>query len=268
MTTPSLATEYADPIPLQVRIATHRKYSERPDDPIAAVLDALRLTGTEDIADIGCGDARFLAQLHAAGHTGRLIGVDTSSAMVAAAAAIPDVSGVLGDARALPFGDAGLDVCTARHMLHHVQDPAAALAEFRRITRPGGTVAIVVNHARSCHRTHELVSAHARNHGLPPTTGMINHTVNSDTVPAMMQDVFGSVRIETCDSALIFDQPGPLVAFAEALFSFCGIAPSEPSRAEILADVTADIERWFDAHPGERWRDPKGYTVATATVTK
>ncbi|WP_280414963.1 class I SAM-dependent methyltransferase [Nocardia carnea] len=266
MTTPSLDTEYADLTPLQVRIATHQRHSEHPDDPVAAVLAALGLTGSEALADIGCGDARFLAYLREMGHTGRLVGVDTSRTMVAAAATITGVTAIHGEASRLPLQDDEFDVCTARHMLYHVTDPLIALSEFRRITRPGGKVSVTVNHARTCHRTHQLVAAHARNYGLTPPDGMVNHTVTSDTLPDMMQDVFGNTAIETHDNTLIFDRPTPLIAFAEALFTFCGIAPDSPHRVQILADLTTDIEHWFIAHPNQFWRDSKGYTVATSII--
>ncbi|WP_067650164.1 class I SAM-dependent methyltransferase [Nocardia harenae] len=266
MSGPSLASEYADPTPLQVRIAAHRDYSERADDPAAAVLAAVRLTGAEDLADIGCGDARFLARLSAGGHAGRLVGVDTAPAMIAAANAVPGVDGVPGDIRALPFGDDEFDVCTARHMLYHVPDPPAALRELRRVTRPGGTVVLTVNHARTCARTRELVCLHARSHGLRPPDGMLNDAVHSATLPPMMREVFGDVTVENYDNALIFDRPRPLIAFAEALFSFCGVAAGEPRRAQVLGDVSDEVERWFAERPGAVWRDPKGYIVVAATV--
>ncbi|WP_280489278.1 class I SAM-dependent methyltransferase [Nocardia carnea] len=267
MTSPSLDTEYADLTPLQVRIATHQRHSEQPDDPVAAVLTALGLNGSDDLVDIGCGDARFLAHLRETGHTGRLVGVDASPTMVATAATIPGVTAIHGKASKLPLQDGEFDVCTARHMLYHVTDPLVALSEFRRITRPGGKVAVTVNHARTCHRTHQLVAAHARKYGLTAPDGMINYTVTSDTLPDMMQDVFGNTTIETHDNALVFDRPAPLIAFAEALFTFCGIAPDSPHRVQILADVTTDIEHWFIAHPNQLWRDSKGYSIATAIIT-
>ena len=265
---PSLAVEYADPTPLQIRIATHRNHSEQPDDPIRDVLDMLGLAGAEDIADIGCGDGRFLFHVHDNGHTGRLVGVDTSPKMVAATDALPGVTAIIGDAQQLPLDDDEFDICTARHMLYHVPEPLAALSEFKRVTKPGGVVAVVVNHARTCHRTHELVAAHARSHGIAQPTDMMNPAVNSDSLPGMMHDVFGNTAIRTTDNALVFTQPEPLIAFAEALFTFCGITPDHPSRAKVLDDVTTDIRDWFAAHPGQRWRDPKGYTVITANVTE
>ncbi|MEV6426258.1 class I SAM-dependent methyltransferase [Nocardia sp. NPDC051463] len=265
MSSPRFEVEYADPTPLQARIDTHRKYSEKPDDPGADVLAAIALTGTEHLADIGCGDARFLADLAARGHRGPLVGIDTSPAMVAAAAAVPNVHAVLAYAEQIPFDDNTFDVVTARHMLYHVPDPRAALVEFRRTTKPGGAVAIVVNHPHTCPRTAELIAAHAGSYGVT-TTAAFAATVDSDTLPAMMTDIFGTVRIHRSDNALVFDAAAPLIRFAEALFSFHGITPDHPERQAILADMSADIEDWFAYHPGQSWRDPKGYIVAIAAT--
>ncbi|WP_194818647.1 class I SAM-dependent methyltransferase [Nocardia sp. XZ_19_385] len=260
-----LDAEYSDPTALQVRIDTHRRFSEKADDPQADVLAAINLTGTEYLADIGCGDARFLASLAAAGHQGPLVGVDTSATMVAAADVIPGVRGILADATRMPFDDNTFDVLTARHMLYHVPEPAAALAEFRRTTKPGGIVSVVVNRPKSCPRLRELITAHAATYGIDPADAL-PYTVNAETLPPLMNEAFGTATLLRRDNALVFDSPEPLIHFAASLFTFDGIAPDNPHRAAILTDLTADIEDWFTYHPGQAWRDPKGYLVATATI--
>ncbi|WP_280479473.1 class I SAM-dependent methyltransferase [Nocardia cyriacigeorgica] len=264
-TEPSLTSEYATLTPLQVRIDTHARHSENPDDPVATVLDALELTGTEDLADIGCGDGRFLAHLAEHGHRGRLVGLDNSTAMVTAIDAIPGVEGVLGNAETLPFADDEFDAVTARHMLYHVPDPHQALRELRRITRGGGRVAVSVNHPATCARTRQLVIDRAAEYGLSPAVDMVNE-VDSTTLPKMMSTVFGDVRIHQHDNALVFDTPETLIRFAEALFAFCGVHTASPHRAAVFDAVSGDIRDWFTAHPGQCWRDPKGYVVATAAV--
>ncbi len=52
------------------------------------------------------------------------------------------VTWVNGDALALPFGDAAFDAVTISFGLRNVPDPEAALAEFARVTRPGGRVVV------------------------------------------------------------------------------------------------------------------------------
>lgn len=49
-----------------------------------------------------------------------------------------------GHAGALPFHDHSLDYVVASHVLEHVANPAAALAEWRRVTRSGGLIYLVV----------------------------------------------------------------------------------------------------------------------------
>lgn len=265
MTGPTLSSEYGSPDALQVRIATHEHYSERVDNPTSKVLEALQLTGAEAIADIGCGDGRFLAQLAEGGHRGRLIGVDTSPGMIAEVQRIPGVEALLGNAERLPFADAEFDRTTARHMLYHVPDPLRALREFQRITKPGGQVVVVVNGPENYARTQEVVLKRARQYGLSPAPELLL-TVNSRTLPGLMRQVFAYTRMQRFDNALVFDSPEPLIRLAEATFSFCGIAGNSPHRSAILADITADFQNWFAENPGQRWRDPKGYTVATAAV--
>jgi demethylmenaquinone methyltransferase / 2-methoxy-6-polyprenyl-1,4-benzoquinol methylase len=54
----------------------------------------------------------------------------------------PAVSFVAGDALALPFGDGVFDAVTISFGLRNVADAEAALAEMRRVTRPGGRLLI------------------------------------------------------------------------------------------------------------------------------
>ncbi len=52
------------------------------------------------------------------------------------------IAWVNGDALALPFDDATFDAVTISFGLRNVPDPEAALAEFARVTRPGGRVVV------------------------------------------------------------------------------------------------------------------------------
>jgi len=100
------------------------------------------------VLDVGSGtgdDARELAALVAPG--GSVVGVDRSSDMVAEARRRADGSGlpiefVEGDAQALDFPDASFDRTRAERVLIHLADPAGAMREMARVTRPGGLVVV------------------------------------------------------------------------------------------------------------------------------
>jgi ubiquinone/menaquinone biosynthesis C-methylase UbiE len=92
------------------------------------------------VVDVGCGTGRFTGFLDH--HATRVIGLDRDLAMLSIAR--PRVAGplVTGDALALPFRDASFDLAVALTVLEFVADPAAAVAELARVTRPGGSLVI------------------------------------------------------------------------------------------------------------------------------
>jgi SAM-dependent methyltransferase len=137
--------QYRDDSNLAARQSIYR-YQQPPIDLMATVLDLAGLVGHETVADIGCGNGKYLAALELRGHAGRLLGVDLSPGMLGITRAIaPRAAVTVADAQRLPLADRAADVTLAPHMLYHVPDRAAAVAEFRRVTRPGGHVLVVLN---------------------------------------------------------------------------------------------------------------------------
>ncbi|MEU6229644.1 class I SAM-dependent methyltransferase [Streptomyces sp. NPDC047042] len=248
---------------LQIRMDTHRRYSEFPDDPDRALFDLLRLPSAAGLLDVGCGTGKFLHALAGQGHSGRLCGIDTSQEAVDTTRSVPGVEAIRAFATKLPFADEEFSIVTARHMLYHVERPEAAVAECRRILASGGTFAALVNHQVTARRTRDLVSAAARALGVPRSEPPIN-SVHSDSLPPMVEQVFGHAKVKRFDNALVFAEPAPLIAFALAISSFCGVSPEAASDAGFAQEITARVQHWFDANPGP-WTDPKGYIICTAS---
>src|SRR5690349_5801069 len=129
------------------RVVNYVKY--RPGYP-PAVLDLLQrecgLTTEAVIADIGAGTG-LLAELFLA-HGNRVLGVEPNREMREAGARLlaryPGYRAVDGRAEATTLPDGSVDFVTAGQAFHWF-DPAGARAEFRRILRPGGWVALVWN---------------------------------------------------------------------------------------------------------------------------
>ncbi|MEU7907626.1 class I SAM-dependent methyltransferase [Actinoplanes sp. NPDC049118] len=262
MSSVSDVQEYLSLEPLATRIRTHRRYSESPDDVEAAVRRAVALSAHDDLLDVGCGTGSFLRDLGAGGHRGRLAGLDTSAAAVRALDGVAGVSACLGDAATLPFGDGSFDVVTARHMLFHVPDVAGAIAEARRVLRPGGAFGAIVNHPDVTPRVSALVAEVVAAAGVR-SPGPPSSRVHSANLPGMIASAFGDVVVHRYDNALVFDRPEPVVAFAVAQLSFHGVEPGSALRPELARVIDGRVRSWFAGGSGP-WRDPKGYVVCVA----
>jgi SAM-dependent methyltransferase len=86
--------------------------------------------------EVGCGDGALLCELHRRGFGGLLLGVEITEAAVAIARRRTELDSVsLYDGRHLDAGDASYDLGILSHVLEHVEEPAALLAEVARVCR-------------------------------------------------------------------------------------------------------------------------------------
>ncbi|MFD3522404.1 methyltransferase domain-containing protein [Streptomyces sp. NPDC058653] len=115
--------------------------------PCAAQLRArsyelLGIAAGTRLLDIGCGAGRAVAEAIRIGADAR--GVDIDEGMIALARRrVPEARFDGGDARRLPYPDASMDACRADKVLHNLANPAAAVAEARRVLVPGGRIALI-----------------------------------------------------------------------------------------------------------------------------
>lgn len=102
--------------------------------------DALDGAPGPRLLDVGGGTGNYAAALRDEGWDP--VVCDRSPDMLARAAA-KGLETVPADAQELPFADASFDAVMCVSMLHHVDDPPRALAEQRRVLRPGGRGALM-----------------------------------------------------------------------------------------------------------------------------
>lgn len=128
----------------------------------AALAAALAAQPLGKVLDIGTGTGR-MTELFAESAE-HIVALDKSPAMLRVARArLQHLGGeriemVQGDFTSLPLPAASVDTVLFHQVLHFAQDPAAALLEAARVTRPGGRIAIV---DFAAHQREELRERHA-----------------------------------------------------------------------------------------------------------
>ena len=110
---------------------------------------------------VGSGPAEGIAWLTPyAGGSGQVIGLDADPIHTRALPA--GIRYVIGRAEALPLAARSADLVVARDVLEHVPDDAAAIAELRRLLKPGGLLLITVPALPSLWGAQDTVSSHLR----------------------------------------------------------------------------------------------------------
>ena len=161
---PANVTGWPDPAPSYDRVA--KAYEARFVDELASkprdreLLVSFAAT-TEDgiVVDLGCGPGQIGQFVASLGANVVVAGLDRSAAMARLATARLGGGAVVGDLRALPFGDRRLAGVTAFYCLIHLPrtDVPIAVAEIARVLRPGGRALLTAHEGEGEHHADEFL---------------------------------------------------------------------------------------------------------------
>jgi len=151
--------------------AAQQERLDRQLDPLGrAALRALVPRPGEHVLDVGCGSGQTTLQLaDAVGPGGRVVGLDLSSQLLAAARRRNPSAHVAferADAQTHAF-DQPFDAIYSRFGVMFFADPVAAFANLRRALKPGGRMAFVCWRAQAANPIMTVPIAAAATH-LPP----------------------------------------------------------------------------------------------------
>jgi SAM-dependent methyltransferase len=125
---------------------SYARFMGRFSEPLAeAFMDFAAVASGHRALDVGCGPGALTSRLVERLGASAVCAVEPSAPFLAAARErLPEVDIRSGTAEALPFEEDSFDLALAQLVVHFMTDPVAGLAEMRRVTRPGGTVAASV----------------------------------------------------------------------------------------------------------------------------
>ncbi len=237
--------QYRDATNLNARIQLHARFSTNHYGWHRWVYDQLALPPQGCILELGCGSAELWAtNLQRVPAGCEIILSDFSAGMARQAmgrlahGSHPSAFAVL-DAQAIPFGDRRFDVVIANHMLYHVPDRERALAEIRRVLRPGGYL-----YATTIGQAH-LLELYALVERFDPAStfrGTLSSPFTLESAPAQLAGHFAYHAVYRYEDALMVNEAVPLVNYI--------ISGSSRPAEEQRTALTEFVERELAAHGG------------------
>jgi ubiquinone/menaquinone biosynthesis C-methylase UbiE len=231
--------QYKDASNLNARIEIHRRFSTNPQGWNAWVFDTLeKLPGQARVLELGCGPAYLWAANAGRIPPGWDITLsDLSIGMLATAQrSVARVKRLFKfevvDAQSIPYGDESFDLVITNHMLYHVPDRLRALAEIRRVLRPGGRlVATTVGDGHM-----EELNVWLRRVTKDPDFLLFPLPFTLESGRAQLQPYFRQVETSRYDDNLQITEIEPLIAY------ICSTAGGRKFSASAQAEQRSDME--------------------------
>ncbi|EJC79740.1 methylase involved in ubiquinone/menaquinone biosynthesis [Rhizobium leguminosarum bv. trifolii WSM2297] len=203
------AGQYGDSRKLAVRARLHSEYTIAETGWFPWVAAQLPLKPGDRVLDIGCGPGWFwTAVANLLPEQLDLTLADLSPGMVDEAVArcsalsLSSVRGKQADAAALPFEDGDFDLVIAMHMLYHLPDPAAGIAEMWRVLKPGGFLAVTTNGIGNMREIYRLTAVF----GSAPTDPAAE-AFGYEAAERLMRSQFGNVAMSEYPASLRITKP-------------------------------------------------------------
>ena len=135
------------------------------------VLAAAEVVRGTEVLDVGSGPGDLAASAAALGAD--TVGIDVAPSMVRRAAlANPSIPFRVGSFESIPAGEGAFDAVVGNFVFNHVGRPDVALAEARRVLRPGGWLALSSWDAPRRNRLLGLIVDAAASVDAPPPPGL------------------------------------------------------------------------------------------------
>jgi SAM-dependent methyltransferase len=236
--------QYATGTNLRARIGFHDRFSTNPVPWHRWVFAQLQAAPDVRVLEVGCGLGRLWAD-----NLGRLPGgwqvtlTDLSPGMLEEARAVFEragrpVAAQVADVAQLPFGEASFDLAIANHMLYHVRERAAAIAELRRVLRPSGTLYAATNGATHLQEIGDLIARHQPD---APAYPHGSGAFGLENGAAQLRAQFAQVEIVAYADSAVVDDPEAVVAFIASSADAYGVG--EAALSGIRAEVGERIAR-------------------------
>lgn len=230
----------------------HDGFARLTTQAVPALLDAVKAGPGTKLLDVATGPGYAAAA--AAERGAEATGVDFAASMVATARRrYPQVRFQEGDAEALAFPDASFDAVTMNFGMLHLGRPDQAMAEARRVLRPGGRFAFTVWARPEEALGMGIVLAAIRKHGdpnapIPAGPPFFRFSDEAECHRSLSAAGFASTRFEKVPQTWRLAEPATLWEYmlgstvrTGALLRAQAPAALEAIRAEVVAASKSEL---------------------------
>jgi len=214
-----LGQQYRTDDNLNARARLHWHYSTNSYGWFRWEFERLDIPAEADVLELGCGTATLWTDNVDRIPPGwRLILSDFSAGMLDAAQRnLADVRRAIRyeviDAQAISLPDASVDAVIANHMLYHVPDRDRALADIRRVLRPGGRLFAGTNGAGHMRELDELLIAVAPDEASVRDESRHTRAFGLETGGGQLAPWFREVTCEDYEDGLAVTEVQPVVDY-------------------------------------------------------
>jgi ubiquinone/menaquinone biosynthesis C-methylase UbiE len=245
--------QYQDASNLTVRIRLHQRFSTNQYGWPRWLFDQFSFPPQGCILELGCGTGSLWLENSDRIPAGwEMVLSDLSPGMVRHAQRSLDGNrhfqfGVL-DAQSIPFESGSFDAVIANHMLYHVPDKARALAEIRRVLKPGGRFYAATLGRQNLQEMAALVSRFDAQ--LTAWREQLADSFTLENGPAQLARWFASVTLRRFEDSLVITETAPLVDYllsgriklaADRRRDFAGFVEQELKLRDGKFYVTKDV---------------------------
>lgn len=241
--------QYRDGSRLAQRANLHVKYRTAPLSVFDWVGGLFDLFEDASVLEVGCGTGWLWQESGFDVPSGvTLTLTDLSAGMVAEALSrvegsgrVEFVAGQTADVQHLPFVDGSFDRVVANHMLYHVPDPAAGVAEMARVLRRDGMVIASTNGRRHLRELWEIRSAVFDT----PVEDEGAATFGPEIGLGVLRRYFSDVRWVEYPDELRCTDP------ADVLAHICSTPPADAATPEEINKLTQQVQKAFERGDGQ-----------------
>lgn len=224
------------------------KYSVPKIDIYETGIDYLKLTGNENIFEVGCGNGNVLLNLRRHGHAGKLAGMEINGNMfqdtikTQEKEKLSNIDFMAGSADNLPFPDKSFDAIISFFMLYHMPDVKRTLLEWNRILKNDGKVLIATASSKNKPK-HKLFKKMIEKIVRETSPPQFSHFFSLENGEEQLRDVFKVIDKFVYKGEIKLSESSPYLKSLDSVKDMFDPTPSVEKWKEARSIVEQKVER-------------------------